>query len=149
MQHHAVDRQWYRIDLKQCYALIMHSQDCMCAQRRLRSACLSAHSNQSSLSAWGRFLLLVTYIVPWEDLSICMDAQVDLSLRWVHMQSCWEMLCLSSYKRHIVLWRYSKLIKRFFQWDITNSFQMPLFIHYYRNLYINTNVLWKLNLKYM
>ena len=40
---------------------------CICAQRRLRSACASPQSDQSSMSAWRRFESLATLSVPCKD----------------------------------------------------------------------------------
>ena len=47
-----------------------------CAQRRLRSAWASAHSDQSSLSTWRNYGFLVTHWVHSRDWSDCADAQV-------------------------------------------------------------------------
>ena len=42
-------------------------QDYTCDQRRIRSVCASAYSDQSSLSAWRRFRSLATHKVSCED----------------------------------------------------------------------------------
>ena len=57
----------------------------MCAQRRLRSVCAFAQSDQSSLSAW-RKLPIEAQRRLWSDWA---DAQADLSLHWAHMPFCW------------------------------------------------------------
>ena len=66
-------------------------QDCMCAQRRLRSACASAQPDQhlqtsKASSSWQQRL--------W---SACAEAQADLSLRGAHKQSF--MKCCASARR--------------------------------------------------
>ena len=61
-----------------------NQQNDLCAQRRLRSALASAQSDQSSQSAWRNLGSLATYWVHCED---SVDAQADLSLRWLVM-SC-------------------------------------------------------------
>ena len=62
---------------------------CLWAQRRLRSACTSAQSDQSSLSAWRRFGSLATHWAHSEDSYQTGRMQADLSLRWAHMPFCW------------------------------------------------------------
>ena len=64
-------------------------QNDLCSQRRLRSARVSAQSDQSSLCAqWvaldPRFLHADS-----EDSSDWADAQADLSLHWGHRGFCW------------------------------------------------------------
>ena len=60
-----------------------------CAQRRHRSACTSAQSDQSSLSAWTNIGSSATYWVHYEDWSDRADAQADLSLRGAQRPFCW------------------------------------------------------------
>ena len=60
-----------------------------CAQRRHRSACASAQTDQSSLSAWrniGSSYPLSALRRFWSDWA---DAQADLSLRWAQRPFCW------------------------------------------------------------
>ena len=42
-------------------------QNCVCAQRRLRSTCASAQSGKSSLPAWRRFAFLTTHRMSCEE----------------------------------------------------------------------------------
>ena len=64
-------------------------QDCMCAQRRFRSACASAQSDQSircpSKDALDHYYPRSFMRRLW---SVCADAQAGLSLGLTHMQSC-------------------------------------------------------------
>ena len=57
--------------------------ECAPSEKR-RSAWASAQSDQSSLSAWRKLGSLATHWVHSEDWSDWVDAQADLSLRWVH-----------------------------------------------------------------
>ena len=58
----------------------------VCAQRRLRSAWAFAQSDQSSsLSTWRNLGSLASHWAHSEDWSDWVDAQADLSLRWVHI----------------------------------------------------------------
>ena len=66
-----------------------NQQNVMCAQWRLRSACASAQSGQSSLcTQWVAKdpSFLHTDSEDWADW---VDAQADLSLPWAHMPFCW------------------------------------------------------------
>ena len=57
----------------------------LCAQRRLRSAWVSAQSDQSSLSAWRKLGSLAIHWAHSEGTLIRVgSAQADLSLRWAH-----------------------------------------------------------------
>ena len=57
----------------------------MCAQQRLRSAWASAQSDQSlHCPHWRKLGSLATHWAHSEDWSDWVDAQADLSLRWVH-----------------------------------------------------------------
>ena len=70
-------------------AVWQNQQNCMCAQRILRSACMGIHPvwSESSLSTWRKFGSLAsnyplnTQRRLWSD---CADAQTDLSLGWAH-----------------------------------------------------------------
>ena len=63
----------------------------MCAKRRLRSALASAQSDQSLLSAWRSLGSLATHWAHSKDWSDWVDAQAELSLRWVHRSFCHEV----------------------------------------------------------
>ena len=71
-----------------CASTWQNLQNGMCTQQRLRSASASAHSDQSSLSAWRKLGSLATNWEHSEDWSDWVDAQADLSLRWAHMPFC-------------------------------------------------------------
>ena len=77
-------------------------QGCMCAQRRLRSACAFAHPH--SLIKVFVVCLKTVWILchplsaVWRLWSDCADAQADLSLRLAHMQCCSRLICLSLYE---------------------------------------------------
>ena len=69
----------------------------MCAQRRLRSACTSAQSNQSSLSAGRKSVSLATHKAHSNDWS---DWANESSLRRVHMSLC----CFFRASAQIIHW---------------------------------------------
>ena len=60
-----------------------------CPAKTQRSTWASTQSDQSSLSAWRKLGSLTTHWAHSEDCSDWMDAQADLSLRWVHCHFCW------------------------------------------------------------
>ena len=66
-----------------------NQQNDLCAQRRLRSVCISTWSDQSSLSAWRSIGSLATHWVHSEVWSDWTDAQADQSLCWVHRTYFW------------------------------------------------------------
>ena len=66
-----------------------NQQNGMWAHRRLRSAWEYAQSDQSSLSAWRKLVSLATHWVHSIDWTDWVDAQADLSLRWVHTSLSW------------------------------------------------------------
>ena len=61
-------------------------QDCMCAQRRLRSACAYTQAYQFSFFFWRRFGSFAAHIVLCEDSGQTTNVQADLSPRWAYMQ---------------------------------------------------------------
>ena len=60
----------------------------MCAQQRLRSISVSAHSDQPSQGTKWIAKDPKHFHAGSEDLSVCANAQADPSCHWMHMQSC-------------------------------------------------------------
>ena len=83
---------WNRFILGKSLAMLIfwaaswqNQQNGMCAQRKLRSAWASAHSDQSlPFSVWKKLESFATHWALSEDWSDWADAQADLSLGWVH-----------------------------------------------------------------
>ena len=69
------------------WAAALQNQQNDGTQRRLRSAWASVQSDQSSLSTW-RNIGPFTYWAHWKLWTDWVDAQGDLSLRWIHV-ICW------------------------------------------------------------
>ena len=72
-----------------CSALWQNQQNGICAQRRLKSACASAQSDQSAVLMKKPRVLsypLSAQLRLWSDWA---DAQADLSLRWAPISFCW------------------------------------------------------------
>ena len=91
--------------------------DCVYAQRRLRSACASARSDQSSLSVWRHFGFLASRS-PTNTL-INANAQADQSFRLDHRQSC-RIWCAQTQLSEIK-WMHSGRTVRVFHFHATDS----------------------------
>ena len=63
-----------------------------CGASEDRSACVSAQADQSLCCLPKGFGFLANLRVPCKYCSDCTDVQADLSLCWMHMQSCGNYL---------------------------------------------------------
>ena len=90
----------------------------VCAQRRLRSACIRPGWSESSLSAWRKLRFLGTLKrirILWSDWA---DSQADLSLRWAHTHFVGFVM-----SRLICLKPFCLILKHFIL--LNEKFQVP------------------------
>ena len=98
-------------------------QDCVCAQRWLRSACAAAQSDQSlrcppedALGPW------LPQSVLRRLLSDCAEAQADLSIRFAHMQFC-RKCCVPAHFTFRYAYKVSYILVNFIDifWKLDNT----------------------------
>ena len=108
-----------------------YQQNDPCSQWRLRSACASAQTDQSSLFAWWNLESLAILWANKNDWSDWADAQADPSLHRMHRSFCW--FCHAATKivllRIVVrsLYEAAALVK-WFKRSITASVQTQLWV---------------------